>query len=194
MRAFASQPISRLRTKRLSAPAKASCCWRARAPRHSGATPAGERCAQAVVRAEEGRGPETELAKRILEWNQCHDWGLIRDSIAKNPDDVFPKTFPLVAQLADKGDAVARGILTAAAASLAELATSAASQLGWRDRDIPVAKIGGVYGRSKYFDAAIDAELKKALPRTHFVPVEMSPAEAAVRMAIQSSRAKGNAA
>jgi N-acetylglucosamine kinase-like BadF-type ATPase len=100
----------------------------------------------------------------------------------------------LVAQLADKGDAVSRAILSAAAASLAGLAVSAVNQLGWRDRDIPLSKLGGVYGRSKFFDAAIDAELKKALPRARFALTENSPAEAAVRMAIRSARAKGNAA
>ncbi len=154
----------------------------------------GRRAFEAVVRAEEGRGSATALSKRIFEWHQCRDWGLVRDSIAKNPDEVFPKTFPLVAQLADKDDAVSREILSKAAASLAELAASAANQLGWRDRDVPAAKVGGVYGRSKFFDAAIEAELKKALPRAHFVTVEISPAEAAVRMAIRSARAKGNAA
>jgi len=59
---------------------------------------------------------------------------------------------------------------------------------------VPVAKVGGVYGRSQFFDAAIDAEVKKVLPRADFVPVETSPAEAAVRMAIRLARAKGNAA
>jgi N-acetylglucosamine kinase-like BadF-type ATPase len=154
----------------------------------------GRHAFKAGVRAEEGRGPATAISQKLLEWHQARDWSLIRDSIAKNPDDVFPKTFPLVAQLADKGDTVSREILSSAAASLAELAVSAAHQLGWRDREIPVAKIGGVYGRSKFFDAAIDTEIKKALPAVRFVPVEMSPAEAAVRMAIRSARAKGNAA
>jgi glucosamine kinase len=159
-----------------------------------GAFDIGRRAFEAVVRAEEGRGPATALSKRIFQWHQSRDWSLIRDSIAKNPDDVFPKTFPLVAQLADKDDAVSREILSKAAASLAELAACAAHQLGWRDRDVPVAKVGGVYGRSQFFDAAIDAEVKKVLPRADFFPVETSPAEAAVRMAIRSARAKGNAA
>jgi len=154
----------------------------------------GRRAFEAVVRADEGRGSATELSKHIFEFHQSTGWGLIRDSIAKNPDDIFPKTFPLVAQLADKNDAVSRQILSDAAASLAGLAAAAANQLGWHDREAPIAKVGGLYGHSKFFDAAIDAELKKALPRAHFVPVEISPAEAAVRMAIQTARAKGNAA
>jgi N-acetylglucosamine kinase-like BadF-type ATPase len=154
----------------------------------------GRRAFDAVARAEEGRGPATALSKRLFDWHQCHGWGLLPDSIAKNPDDVFPKTFPLVAQLADEGDYVSREILSAAAASLAQLAASVANQLGWRDRETPVSRIGGVYGRSKFFDAAIDAELKKAAPRAHRVSVDTSPAEAALRMAVRSAPAKGNAA
>ena len=116
------------------------------------------------------------------------------EQITKNPDSVFPRTFSLVATLADEGDAVARGILAGAAVSLAGLVECVASELGWRDREVPVAKVGGANGRSKYFDAAIDAELKKSVPRVVSVPVEMSPAEAAVRMAVRLGNAKGNAA
>lgn len=154
----------------------------------------GRRAFEAVVRAEEGRSPATALSQKLLEWHQVRDWNLIRDAIAKNPDEVFPKTFPLVAHLADDGDAVARSIISGAAASLADLAVSAAHQLGWRDHEVPLAKIGGVYGRSKFFDEAIDSELKKVLPHARVVPVEITPAEAAVRMAIRSALAKGNAA
>jgi glucosamine kinase len=154
----------------------------------------GRRAFEAVARVEEGRGPATTLSRRIFEWHQVRDWKLILNAISKNPDDVFPKTYPLVVQLADKGDAVCREILSQAAVSLAQLAASAASQLGWGDREIPLAKIGGVFERSKFFDAAIDVELEKALPGIRFVPVEISPAEAAVRMATRSARAKGNAA
>lgn len=154
----------------------------------------GRRGFEAVVRAEESRGLSTALTQQLLEWHQVRDWNVIRDSIAKNPDEIFPKTFPLVGHLADEGDAVAQNILSGAAGSLAQLAASAAYQLGWRDREVPLAKVGGVYGRSEFFDAAIDAELKKALPRLRFVLVEISPAEAAVRMANRFGRAKGNAA
>jgi N-acetylglucosamine kinase-like BadF-type ATPase len=154
----------------------------------------GRRAFEAVVRAEEGRGPATALSQRIFEWHQARDWNLIHDAISKNPDDVFPKTFPLVIRLADKGDAVSRDILSEAAVSLAHLAASAASQLGWCEREIPLAKIGGMYDRSKFFDAAINVELERSLPGIRFVPVEISPAEAAVRMAIRSTSAKGNAA
>jgi N-acetylglucosamine kinase-like BadF-type ATPase len=159
-----------------------------------GAFDIGRRAFEAIVRAEEGRSPQTILSKRIFEWHESNGWDLLLERIVKNPDDVFPKTFPLVAQLADKGDDVARAILSAAAVSLAELLQSVVNALGRGDGEIPAAKVGGVYGRSEYFDAAIEAELKKVSPRVHWVPVEISPAEAAVRMAIREARAQGNAA
>lgn len=154
----------------------------------------GRRAFKAVVEAEESRGPETALSKRIFKWHQAHDWDSLLDHVSKNPDDVFPKTFPLVAELAERGDEVSRSILSAAALSLAGLAACVVDQLGWRNREIPVAKVGGVYGRSKHFDAAIDAELNRSLGRVRLVPVSVSPAQAAARLAVQLVRAKGNAA
>jgi N-acetylglucosamine kinase-like BadF-type ATPase len=154
----------------------------------------GRRAIRAVSLAEENRGPATELAARIFACHQCHGWDSLLDSVARNPDDVFPKTYPLVAELADKEDAVARQILSAAAVSLAELATSVANELGWRNREVGIARVGGMYGRSQYFDAAIERELKTTVPQGRLVSVDISPAEAAVRKALRLSRPEGNVA
>ena len=154
----------------------------------------GRRAFAAVCRLEEHRAPATGLSKRLYSWHQVQNWDSLLERIAKNPDDIFPQTFPLVAQLADKGDAVCRDILSTAAGSLAELAATVVSELGWHDKEIRVAKVGGVYGRSPYLDSAIESELKKLIPTATLISLELSPAEAAVRMAIRSSAAKGNAA
>jgi len=159
-----------------------------------GAFHIGRRAIAAVARFEDHRGPATELSKRLLKWHEARDWDGIVERIAKNADDVFPKTFPLVAELADAGDEVCRGILTAAAASLTELAAAVAGQLGGREVAIEIAKVGGVYGRSKFFDAAIEAEIAKALPKAELKTCKISPVEAAVAMAVRQDRAKGNAA
>ena len=86
---------------------------------------------------------------------------------------MFPKTFPLVAQLADKEDAVSREILSGAAVSLAGLASSVVKELGWQERDVPLAEVGGVFGRSKFFDAAIESELTKVIPRMQLVSAKI---------------------
>ena len=154
----------------------------------------GRRAFGAVARAEEHRGAKTALSRRLFEWHQAQNWESLYDRISKNADDVFPQTFPVVAQLADNGDAVCREILSRAAEALVDLAACVAHELGWVDRKFLVAKVGGVYGRSKFFDQAIDSALHLALPGASFAAQRVSPAEAAVQMAIRELLTKGNVA
>ena len=151
----------------------------------------GRRAVAAVLLAEENRGPATRLAERLFDRIQVPDWSALLDQVSKEPDAVFPRAFPLVAELADEGDSVSREILSTAANLLAALASSVAGKLVWHKRAVPIALIGGMHGRSKFFDAAIDAELTKLLAHRRYVKAAVSPAEAAVRIA---TRAKGNAA
>ena len=154
----------------------------------------GRRAFAAVERAEEHRDAETALSHRLFAWHQAQNWESLYDRISKNADDVFPQTFPLVAQLADRGDRVCREILSGAAAGLVELAGCVARELGWVSKQFQIAKAGGVYGRSKHFDEAIESMLKKAMPGAQFAPLRVSPAEAAVEMSIRSLLRTGNAA
>jgi N-acetylglucosamine kinase-like BadF-type ATPase len=153
----------------------------------------GRRALAAVVRAEEGRGEKTALSEQVLKWLGCNDWNRVLDWVVKNPDDVFPRIFPLVAALGDKGDPVAREILSSAAGSLAELAESVLKKLKMADREVPVAKAGGALGRSKFFDAAIDAGLERVAPRARVVNLQEKPAEAAAQLAIRLGRRKAHA-
>lgn len=154
----------------------------------------GRRAFSAIVLAEDLRGPKTALSERILGWHKLHDWDTLLDQIVKNADEVFPKTFPLVAQLAERGDAVSRQILSGAAVSLAALAASVVSKLGWQEREVPLARVGGMFGRSEFFDAAIESELAKLISRRRRVEVKISPGDAAVQMAVRSPCAEGHAA
>ena len=153
----------------------------------------GRRALGAVVRAEENRGPQTALSEKVLKWLGCTEWTRVLDWVVKNPDDVFPRIFPLVGELGDKGDAVSRDLLTTAAASLSELAFSVIDKLGMKDREISIAKAGGTIGRSKFFDAAIDERLHEIAPNAHVVALQMKPAEAAANMAIRLGKRKAHA-
>lgn len=154
----------------------------------------GRRAFAAIVLADEHRGPATVLSARILKTHEAHDWNILLDQVAKNPDAVFPKTFPLVAELADAGDAVCCDILSGAAGSLASLAGAVAKDIGAAKREIALAKVGGIFARSRHFDASIEDELRKMVPSYRPVALKISPAEAAARMAIRAAAAKGNAA
>ena len=153
----------------------------------------GRRALAAVVRAEENRGPKTELSERVLKWLGCSEWNRVLDWVVKNPDDVFPRIFPLVSELGDKGDPICEAILSNAAESLTELVSSVLSRLNLDDCEIPIAKAGGAVGRSRFFDAAIDEGLNRIAPRAKLIPLAMKPAEAAAQLAIRSGRRKAHA-
>jgi N-acetylglucosamine kinase-like BadF-type ATPase len=153
----------------------------------------GRRALAAVVRAEENRGPQTALSAKMLKWLGCNDWSRVLDWVVKTPDDVFPRIFPLVAELGDKGDSLSCEILSTAAASLSDLAVSVIEKLGMQDREISIAKAGGANGRSKFFDATIDQRLHELAPNARVVALQMKPAEAAAKMAIGLGKRKAHA-
>lgn len=137
----------------------------------------------AVYRAADGTGPKTDLSERVLGALECRDGDELVERIAKNPDDVFPKIFPLVCNLAESGDEVARGLLISAAGSLAELARSVVDRLQLTGEEFELAKAGGVFGRSPLLDATLDSRLTGVAPRARIVALRISPAQAAAEIA-----------
>jgi N-acetylglucosamine kinase len=150
----------------------------------------GKLAAAAASRDVDARGPHTMLTDRIFKDLDCRDWNELFERIAKSADDVFPRLFPTVAKAGDAGDPVAREILQNAAASLGDLAYSVAKKLQLTGEEFPLAKVGGMHGRSKLLDAELDAKLAAVLPGAVMVPLAVSPALAAARMA--SAAASGD--
>jgi N-acetylglucosamine kinase-like BadF-type ATPase len=103
--------------------------------------------------------------------------------IARNPDGVYPRIFPLVAETADLGDHVARELLLAAAEDLSKLARRVLEDLHMEGRRCAIAMAGGVFGHSQFLDAALEARLKEIAPRARVKPLEISPAVAAGQLA-----------
>lgn len=149
----------------------------------------GKLAAAAVSREADARGPQTALTERIFKDLDCRDWNELFERIAKSADDVFPRLFPTVAKAGDGGDPVACEILQHAAASLSDLTFNVAKKLRLTSEEFSLAKVGGMHGRSKLLDAELDARLAAVLPHAKMVPLAISPALAAARMA--SSAASG---
>ncbi|MFZ0212720.1 MAG: BadF/BadG/BcrA/BcrD ATPase family protein [Candidatus Acidiferrales bacterium] len=146
----------------------------------------GRRAVYAALRARDSAGPETNLGERILLAEGVRDWDGLIERLAKRPDKVFPELFPTVCEAASEGDSVAQEILAASAKSLAALARGVIEQLGLRGQSFPLARSGGVFGRTPYFDSAFDEELSRIAPDAHPVSLRVSPARAAAEMAQKS--------
>jgi N-acetylglucosamine kinase-like BadF-type ATPase len=88
-----------------------------------------------------------------------------------------------VAVAADAGDPAAREILIQAAGELSALVSAVAEHSGQRRENIMIVKTGGTVGRCAFFDAQLDAALKRVLPQARIGVLQTSLAEAAARAA-----------
>jgi N-acetylglucosamine kinase-like BadF-type ATPase len=144
----------------------------------------GTRAVTRAMKEREGKGTDSSLGSKILGQLGYSSWPDLQQRAAEQPDAVFPLAFPIVAAAADAGDAVARDTLLQAARELSSLVSTVAEQMGYGRQSILIAKTGGTVGRSEFFDAQLDAALKKALPVARIGGLAMSPAEAAARIAL----------
>jgi N-acetylglucosamine kinase-like BadF-type ATPase len=155
----------------------------------------GRRAVAAVARARDALGPTTVLADMIPAALELASWEMLIEHIAENPDEVFPRVFPLVVDAAAADDATAREILVTGALSLGGLAANLVRRLGLAQKRFVLAKAGGVFGRSMEFDSAFDAAILSVAPKAQVEPLRVPPAVGAARMAQrQVASAAGQAA
>jgi N-acetylglucosamine kinase-like BadF-type ATPase len=139
----------------------------------------GRQAIAAAIAARDNDGSESRLGTEILRQLACTDWHEVQRRAGIAADDVYPVVFPVIAVAADAGDEIARDILLGASNKLIELAFDAAKQLGLSEEEFTLIKIGGMLGRSNFFDAQLSNSLRLKLPRAREGKLRMSPAEAA---------------
>ena len=145
----------------------------------------GQRTVRVALRHFERTGKDTALGKRVLEETGEPSWLELQSRINAAPDEIFPRLFPIVLRAAESEDTSARTVLDECAAALAALVQDLAERLRLQSEKVLLAKSGGMLGRSAYFDQRVDEQLRKALPFAQFGVLQMTPAEAAARMALR---------
>jgi len=153
----------------------------------------GQAALRAVVRADDGRGPQTALTRAILaHWSLSAPQALIgrlhRSSMPSTRD--IAELAVLVEAVAAEGDAVARGILQEAGRELALTVDAVVRSLGMPG-PVPCALAGGVIvkgrlTRQMFLDSARALGL-------HLDPVTLvaEPAQGALRLARQALTLSG---
>jgi N-acetylglucosamine kinase len=153
----------------------------------------GRRAVAAVARTRDHDAPVTVLAEMISSALGCADWDDLMQRIAKNPDDVFPKVFPVVAEAANADDSTAKEILFTAAIGLGNLAMIVVRRLGMKEQEFPLVKCGGVFGRTRMLDGLLDSVLVSGALKSKISRMEVSPALGAARMAARLAESPSQA-
>ncbi len=142
----------------------------------------GRRAAAAMARAHDRNAGSLRLAEMTLAALACADWDELTEHIAKHPDEVFPRIFPVVVGAAESGDAIALEILQAAAADLANLAGAVVCRLRLDNANFVLSKSGGVFARRTPLDSHLDSLLAGSFPRATIGSLSNSPAVGAARL------------
>ncbi len=143
----------------------------------------GSRAVEKAMKERQQRGTDSILGRKILEQLGCASWQELQQRATLQADSVFPAVFPVVAEAADAGNPVAREILLQAASELSALVNAVAEHSGLGRENIMLVKTGGTVGRCDFFDAQLDAALKRVLPQARIGVLQGSLAEAAAHAA-----------
>lgn len=145
----------------------------------------GRRAVTIVGKVRDRGTPATALTEKILPAAGCGNWDELIEQAATNPDDVFPRVFPLVVELATAGDDVARGLLLGAASELGEMTAALIRKLKLQDVEFPLAKSGGVFGHSTLLDTHLDERIRAVASRVRIAMLDVAPSVGAARLALR---------
>lgn len=150
----------------------------------------GLRAVGAAIRAQDGRGPETELLGRVLERlgvsnlreivAKLHDGSLARHEMARLAEDVMA--------CAAAGDSAARELLARGAAELAAMVRAVAQKL-FADA-APEVVLAGSTATAAEFSPVIAAAVAREVPRARLAPAELPPVAGAALLALGLGGAK----
>lgn len=147
----------------------------------------GRRALAVIARTHDIGLPSDALGQMVNAALGIHDWQQLIDQVSRKPLDKLPAVFPAVANAAEAGDEAARGVLHAAAESLASLAGAVIVRLGLSETEFALGHVGGVFGRASCFDRRVDERLASQAPRAQLVSPRFSPAVAAARRALRQA-------
>jgi N-acetylglucosamine kinase-like BadF-type ATPase len=116
------------------------------------------------------------LIEQILRSFECK-WDQFVDLVRDQPTATFPKIFPIVAKGAESGDPAAQALLTSAAKDLQEQVQQVLRQLDLQNASFFLAKTGGVFDGSVFFNAEFDPMVHEIAPRARIGPLPRPVAE-----------------
>ena len=163
------------------------------------ATHIGKKAMLAAKVLRERTGEESQLGKQLLRQLGTANWSVLQDRYPflgsavrrtesardEREPDIYPRLFPVVANAAEAGDEIARGLLREAAGDLASLVDRLLGQLDLRQVPFRLAKTGGMMGRCAFFDLELNRRLGEVAPNAEMGLLPMSPAHAAALMALE---------
>lgn len=147
----------------------------------------GREVMSAAARDEDGRGPATELRRRLLDQFDARTVLQVIEALHFNelPSAELHTLTPLLFEVAAGGDRVAADLVLRLAAEVAAFATAAIARLDWAAAPIPVVLGGAVLAAGHpMLDQAIRQRVSAAAPMVEYYVVTAPPILGAALLAL----------
>lgn len=147
---------------------------------------------QAVAKASDGRGIATTLTRAASEYfRAAGPDNLIVAIYSPQVDNLRIAGFAkYVVESAQKGDAVARGILVEGGSELGLAACAVINELKLNKSEFPIGCVGSIFNAGKLLTEPLIKTVHTIAPRAFLTEPLMSPAQAAATMAMMNSNSK----
>ena len=150
----------------------------------------GREALAAVMRAADGRGPQTELTAALLGELEIHDISRLPRIVydRAQPRMAVAALGPLVQRVSEAGDAVAGRILERAAEELVLASRSVTTRLEMRGESFGFHLAGSVFRVVPWLVGDLTRRLAEVAPRSVVSLLNVEPAMGAVRLALAEAR------
>jgi len=151
------------------------------------------RALQAIAKASDGRGDQTKLSRKAMQYFRAGKSEDILVAIyAPQIDNIKIAGFAkFVVEAAVEGDPVAREILAEAGRELGTAANAVIHRLKLQRKKFSIAKIGSIFRAGELITEPLLETIHKTTPQAYLIEPLLPPAVAAAQMAYEMYRNNG---
>jgi len=152
---------------------------------HAGAAELVVQAIIAIAKAWTQRGPATALTQAFVEYFEVEDAARLLEGIQLERLHPGPGLAPLVFQVAEAGDEVARGLIRWAGEELADLAKGVIRQLNFQNRAFDVVLVGSMFNGGPLLTEPMKRRILEEAPAARFVRLTVPPVVGAVLLGME---------
>lgn len=154
---------------------------------NGGASELVEEAVRAVSRAWSLRGPATALSEAFARLVGATSDAELLEWLSQDRCDIGAEAAPLVFEVAQGGDAVAREVVRWAGTELGDLATGVIRQLGFEERAFEVVLVGSLYSGGPLLVEPMREVVQATAPGARLVRLETLPVAGAVLLGYEAA-------
>ncbi len=131
------------------------------------------------------RGPATKLTPAFIELIGASGLDDLLEGLSQARYWVDNNQAPLVFQIANEGDDVARSVVAWAGRELASMVNGIARQLKFEDKECQVVMIGSMFKNGDILSNPFKEEVRKVTPKAQFIRLQVPPVVGGVILAME---------